>query len=166
MLVRNARPDEAALLATIAFESKAWWKYSPAVMAGWRDELVVRLEPADRRPTLVAEVEGEVAGFCQVVLDGATPLLEHLWIRPAYIGRGVGRALLGQAGAILVGLGHTRLLIDAEPNAEGFYRRCGAHRHGEVAAPIDGQPDRVRPQMTLDVTGLASPFNEPKGGQA
>ena len=157
MRIRVARVDEAGLLGSIAFESKAYWKYSPEVMAGWREHLVVRLEPAACRPTFVAEEAGVVAGFCQVVIEGAVPDLDHLWVRPAFIGRGFGRALLGRASATLTELGYTRLRIDAEPHAEAFYRRCGATRTGDVPAPIAGDPGRVRPQMTLVLAPQAPP---------
>lgn len=157
MRIRDARPDEARLLGSIAFESKGYWKYPPEALAGWRGDLVVRLEPRERRPALVAEEAGEVAGFCQLVLEEELPELAHLWVRPAWIGRGVGRALLRRAGARLRELGHARMRIDADPNAEAFYLRCGATRQGEVAAPIPGDPGRVRPQLLLAVARLVPP---------
>lgn len=156
MRIRPARADEADLLGSISFESKAYWPYPPEAMAGWRDALVVRLEPRDRRPAFVAEADGEIAGFCQLVLEGDEPELEHLWVRPAWIGKGVGRTLLGRAGALLAELGHVRMRIDADPNAEAFYLHCGAMRQGEVAAPIPGDGRRVRPQLLLDVARLLS----------
>ncbi len=145
------------LLGAIAFESKAYWGYGPALMAGWREDLVPRLEPMDRRPAFVAERAGVVAGFGQVVLEGDVPELAHLWVRPAFIGRGIGRALLDHATAMLLGRGYARMRIDADPNAEAFYRHCGARRAGVVAAPIAGEPDRVRPQMTLILAPQAPP---------
>lgn len=157
MRIRVARADEAGLLGSIAFESKAHWNYSPEVMDGWRDALAVHLEPMALRPAFVAEVGGVVAGFCQVVSQGEVPCLEHLWVRPAFMGRGVGRALLERASATLAELGYARMHIDAEPKAESFYRHCGASRDGEVAAPIAGEPDRVRPQMTLLLAPPAPP---------
>lgn len=157
MRVRAARADEAALLGSIAFEAKSHWNYAPEVMAGWRGELVVRLDAPQRRPAFVAENGGIVAGFCQLELGGEVPSLEHLWVRPACMGRGVGRALLERASAVLTELGHTRMHIDSDPNAEAFYRRCGASRDGELAAPIAGEPDRVRPQMTLVLAPQAPP---------
>ncbi|MCO5121515.1 MAG: GNAT family N-acetyltransferase [Burkholderiaceae bacterium] len=157
MRIRAARADEATLLGAIAFEAKSHWNYPPEVMDGWRGELVVRLDCPERRPTFVAEDGGAVIGFCQVGLGGEVPSLEHLWVRPACMGRGVGRALLERASALLTELGHTRMRIDADPNAEAFYRHCGAIRDGEVAAPIAGEPDRIRPQMALVLAPQAPP---------
>jgi predicted N-acetyltransferase YhbS len=65
------------------------------------------------------------------------------------LGQGVGRALLAQALGHARAAGHAALHIDADPHAEAFYRRCGAMRIGATAAPIDGQPQRVRPQLRL-----------------
>lgn len=157
MRIRAARDDEAALLDSIALEAKAYWNYSPADMAAWRDGLVVRFAPPERRPTFVAEDGGTVSGFCQLDLAGSVPALEHLWVRPACMGRGVGRALLERASAALTELGYTRMHIDADPNAEAFYCHCGAIRQGVVAAPIAGDPGRVRPQLILVLAPQAPP---------
>jgi len=157
MRIRPARAHEAELLGSIAFEAKAYWKYDPELLATWREALVPRLEPMDRRPAFVAEEAGVVAGFCQVVFEADVPDLDHLWVRPAFMGRGCGRALLERACATLAERGYARLHIDAEPNAEAFYRHCGARREGAVAAPIAGDPGRVRPQMTLVLAPPAPP---------
>lgn len=64
---------------------------------------------------------------------------------------GIGSALLGDAAARAAATGAHVLAIDADPNAESFYLANGARRVGEIAAPIEGHPDRVRPQMLLDL---------------
>lgn len=48
-------------------------------------------------PTVVAEFHGQLAGFYQLNTTGAAIELEHFWVRPAYMSRGVGRALLEHA---------------------------------------------------------------------
>jgi hypothetical protein len=45
--------------------------------------------------------------------------------------------------------GATEMLIDSDPDAEGFYVRSGATVVGRVAAPIEDQSDRYRPQLRL-----------------
>jgi molybdenum cofactor cytidylyltransferase len=63
--------------------------------------------------------------------------------------RGIGRALLAHALATAARGGAAEVIVDADPNAESFYLECGAIRRGEVAAPIAGQPNRVRPQLAF-----------------
>ena len=99
----------------------------------------------------MAEVDGQVAGFAQL---GPTPgriELEHLWVRPAFMRRGIGRALLQRAVREASRLGHMALQIDADPYAEPFYLACGARRCGELPAPIRGDSRRVRPQLVLSL---------------
>lgn len=50
MNLRRARPDEAPLLASIAYAAKAMWGYSPAQLALWAGELgpdAIHCEPSD-----------------------------------------------------------------------------------------------------------------------
>ena len=45
--------------------------------------------------------------------------------------------------------GAASVSVDGDPNAERFYLACGAERRGEIAAPIPGEPGRVRPQFAF-----------------
>jgi len=74
--------------------------------------------------------------------------LEHMWIKPEYIGTGVGRALFLHLKERAVNLGLPALEISSDPNAEGFYQRLGAKRIGDVRSEIEGEP-RVLPRMTV-----------------
>ena len=56
--------------------------------------------------------------------------LLHLWVLPEAMGRGVGRSLFRHALERARILGFRELEIESDPNAEGFYRRIGAHRVG------------------------------------
>lgn len=60
-----------------------------------------------------------------------------MFVDPAFVGRGVGRALMDHAVALARELGHDSLTIVADPNAEGFYRRMGAQRIGSQASDVD-----------------------------
>lgn len=148
--IRRARPQEAQALGAIACDAKASWGYSPSQIALWHDELVPTADSIGMRPTFVAERgDSVVAGFCQLVLGHPEAELEHLWVRPEFMGNGVGRALLAHAARFLASKGIAALAIDSEPRAEPFYLAQGAVRVGARAAPIDGDPLRVRPQLRL-----------------
>jgi hypothetical protein len=43
------------------------------------------------------------------------------------------------------------LEISSDPNAEGFYKRMGAKRIGEITSEIEGQP-RTLPHLSIDLT--------------
>lgn len=151
--LRPARAEEAALLSDIALASKAHWPYPAAQLARWRGDLMVEPAQLDERHARVAEVDGDVAGFVIIAPPQADAnaewLLDHLWVVPAHMGRGIGRALLTAAGQLAAAQGASSLHIDADPYAEAFYQALGAQRIGTIAAPIEGQPERQRPQMRL-----------------
>ena len=69
--------------------------------------------------------------------------------RPQLMDRGIGRALVAHALETAARGGASAVIVDADPNAEGFYLACGGVRCGEVPAPIPGEPGRVRPQLAF-----------------
>lgn len=152
MRIRPAQPREHAILSRVARASKAHWGYAEEDLRRWRGELTISAASLERSPTWVAEVDGEIAGFCQLSFAPDKAELEHFWVLPAFMGRGVGKALLAAAVGEVAGRGRSALHIDADPQAEGFYVARGAVRIGEKAAPVVGDPQRVRPQLLLRVT--------------
>jgi len=147
--IRAAMPEEAEALSDIACAAKASWGYSAAQLAAWRAELRPTVESVLARPSFVAEVRGELAGFYQLDIAGSQAELEHLWIHPRFMRQGVGSSLLAHAAQYLAHRGIASLQIDSDPNAERFYVACGAVRTGLRAAAIEGESDRTRPQLCL-----------------
>jgi predicted N-acetyltransferase YhbS len=87
------------------------------------------------------------------VLSGRAPVLEleHCWVQPARVGRGIGACLVADAAAKARALGATTLRIASDPFAEGFYRRMGARRVGVVPSTPRG---RTLPLLQLRVTSI------------
>jgi len=145
--LRPARPDEIPCLDALALAAKASWGYSALQMDLWRDEMALRLEAWPARPVCVATRNGQVLGYVQLATDTEPWSIWGLWVLPAVMGQGVGRQLFEWALDRAAAAGQATIAIDADPNAEGFYRACGAERVGRLASPIAGQTDRHRPQM-------------------
>ncbi|WP_380279492.1 GNAT family N-acetyltransferase [Kitasatospora purpeofusca] len=149
MLIRPARPSEAAALSALALRSKAHWGYDAAFIEACRAELTLDPDRIGPDRTAVAEEDGRVLGF--VTLAGAPPEgeLGMLFVEPAVIGRGVGRRLMGHLRAEAAALGFERITVDADPNAEPFYLAMGAVRTGTT--PSGSVPGRELPLLTLHV---------------
>ncbi|MCL4744471.1 MAG: GNAT family N-acetyltransferase [Burkholderiaceae bacterium] len=150
--IRRARSEERETLAAIAWDAKASWGYRAPTLESWREALTPTAGSLRTQPTYVADVHGRVAGFYQIDMKAQPVELGHLWVRPEFMRRGIGRALLEHAARYLAGVRVATLHIDSEPGAEPFYISCGALRVGERAAPIEGRPNRVRPQLCLSTT--------------
>lgn len=149
MHIRAAHIAEHGELSHIARAAKAHWGYVAEDLARWEADLTVSTESIERLPTFAAVAESEIVGFCQMSFLSGAAELEHLWVLPSQMGKGVGRALLERAVREVVARGLDELRIDADPHAEGFYLACGAVRLGEKPAPAAGFPERVRPQLAL-----------------
>ena len=149
--IRRAKPDEAAVLTEIAHAAKRYWGYSENWIEHWKDDLTITPDFIANNEMYVAVAGEEIAGCCALVLSDTQAELEHMWIRPEHMGNGVGRALFQQIVKRAAQLGATGLELSSDPNAEGFYKRMGATRVGEVRAEIEGQP-RVLPRMSVDLS--------------
>jgi GNAT superfamily N-acetyltransferase len=145
--VRPARADEAARLTEIAHAAKRHWGYPDAWMAAWRGALTLTPGDVARWRVRVAEADG-IAGFHAVSVDGDAAALEHLWVDPPAMGRGIGRLLFEDAVRTAAAHGARALVIDSDPHAEEFYRRMGAERIGEVPADVEGVR-RVLPRLRI-----------------
>lgn len=149
--IRAALESEAPVLSAIAVESKAYWPYSASQIEAWRDDLTILPGTIYRAMVYVAEIDAEIAGFYVLQPSPAHWILEHFWVRPVNMGRGVGRSLLAHAAKLAAARGTDAIAIDADPHAEAFYSACGARRIASIPAPLEGAPTRERPQMLLAV---------------
>jgi len=156
MRIRAGAPDDAAELTRVALAAKAHWGYPARWLELWRDALTIAPEFVAAHPVFVAEraaeAGGGVAGWSALVppapgtADPGQWTLEHLWVLPAEMGRGLGRRLFDAAAAHARAAGAETLLIDGDPNALPFYLRVGALQIGETRDTLDGV-ERVRPLL-------------------
>jgi len=144
MQIRAARPEEAAALSALCLRAKAHWGYDGAFLAQCRDALTVDPTAIRAGDVFVAiDALDHPIGLHQIAGDE----LVLLYVEPAWIGQGVGRALLRHAAALAHSLGVRQLSILADPHAAGFYRAQGAaYRHD---APSDAIPGRMLPVYLL-----------------
>ena len=149
--IRRAKPEEADVLTDIAHAAKRHWGYPENWIREWKSDLTITPEFIATNEMYVA-MHGEViAGCCAIAFSESLVELEHMWIRPEHMGTGVGRALFSYVKERAASLEVPALEISSDPNAEGFYKRMGATRIGEVRSQIEGQP-RVLPRMIVSLT--------------
>jgi GNAT superfamily N-acetyltransferase len=154
MQIVRAKPQDADALTEIAYAAKQHWGYPERWIETWRDTLTIRAEFITANVTFAAIEEGRAVGF-YVLTDESDGLhLDHLWIVPSAMGRGIGRALFHHAVEEARALGHRMLKIEADPNAEGFYVRMGARRVGEAVTEVEGQ-QRELPLLVYDLQKTA-----------
>lgn len=151
--IRRATVDDADTFSAIAQCAKAHWPYSAEQLAAWHSALQVSPEQILKSEAYLALIDEEdgavIVGFYLCERLAEVWQLDHLWVLPAWMGQGIGRMLLEHARRHVASLGGDTIHIDADPNAESFYVRCGAQTVAYIEAPIPGAPTRCRPQMQL-----------------
>ncbi len=127
--IRRARPEEADWLTEIACRAKAHWGYSAEQIAAWRPAfLTIGSDYIKRHSVWVAEDdEGGAVAFAALEQEAAGAVLEHLWVLPEHIGRGIGSRLFHRIAGLAGEFAFT-----SDPQAEGFYLKLGARLIGEV----------------------------------
>lgn len=167
--VSRGSEDDAGRLTEIAFAAKRHWGYPEDWIQRWRAALTITPDCLAANPTFVARCggddgKGEIMGFGAVrFTPGGEAWIDHLWVYPSAMGFGIGRKLFEACETEARRVGASRLKIEADPHAEGFYRRMGASTLGREPAFMDGQ-ERYLPLMEKALS-CANANATPKKGE-
>ena len=149
-LIRAPDVEELPALSELCMRSKAVWGYDAAFMEACRRELTI--DASDLASTGIAvAVQGDrLLGVAQVRMTaGDEADLVKLFVEPAAMRNGVGRALFAWAKDAARGLGAVRMVIEADPEAVPFYRRLGARDAGLV--PSGSIAGRMLPKLVFEL---------------
>src|SRR5260370_4871624 len=142
--MRKAKAGEAASVTELGLRSKAHWGYDAEFMRRCVPSLTVSEQSIAQGRVLVATDDtGRAIGTASVMPDGDDAELGRMFVDPAAIGGGIGRALFGEAVKLARRLGYRRMTILADVNAAPFYERMGARFLRR--APSDAIPGRTLP---------------------
>lgn len=143
-----ANPEQADALTEIAVAAKRYWNYPERWIQIWLPQLTVSAGYIAEHETWVAQAADGLTAWYSLKETKGELWLDHLWVSPGFIGKGIGRKL------VLHSLERSRqrhasvLKVLADPNAESFYRHMGAEKIGEQAGEVDGEP-RILPVMEI-----------------
>lgn len=151
-LVTRANPSQATQLTEIAYAAKAFWKYPEHWLAFWRKrrDMTITASSVEDNPTFVAAKDHELIGFYTLILRQDTGFLENLFIKPDYIGKGIGKLLFQHAVEQAKQLGAKKLTLESDPNAKDFYEHMGMKQIGEKKSMLF-EEERVLPIMEMEL---------------
>lgn len=149
LLIRSPRVEELPALSALCLRSKAVWGYDAAFMAACRAELTFDPSELVSSRIAVAADGDDVLGVAQVKLSGRDADLQKLFVEPAAMRGGIGKALFAWAIDVSREIGAVRMTIEADPDAAPFYRRLGARDIG--SAPSGSIAGRMLPKLALDL---------------
>jgi len=98
---------------------------------------------------IVIEKEKQILGFFALMNLNGENRLEHLWLEPESLKRGVGTFAFKQIVRLAKELGWKSFRIVADPKAKGFYIKMGASLIGETQSKID--PEIFLPYLEYNI---------------
>jgi GNAT superfamily N-acetyltransferase len=148
-MIRPAAADEASVLTSLALESKRYWGYPEHWIKHWESDLTISSDFIHDNHVYVAEENGQIQGFYALIVTGNQAELDHMWVKPALVGTGIGKELFLDAMERAAALKVIAIEISSDPNAAGFYRRMGATEIGEIDASFDGVTRKL-PRLKIE----------------
>src|SRR5262245_21874578 len=118
MIIRTAKPDDAETLTEISHAAKRYWGYPELWIKHWSPDITITPAYITANDVYVACTNNdEILGFYALIAGPDSTELDHLWIRPAHIGKGVGKELFLHAMEHAKRRGEPSVQITADPNA-------------------------------------------------
>ena len=148
-MIRPAAANEASVLTTIALDAKRHWGYPEHWIKHWESDLTISSDFIHDNHVYVAEENGQIQGFYALIVMGNQAELDHMWVKPALVGTGIGKELFLDAMERAAALKVIAIEISSDPNAAGFYRRMGATEIGEIDASFDGVTRKL-PRLKIE----------------
>lgn len=149
LAIRAARPDDAATIHALVCELADYEKLRHEVDATVADTAAALFGPNPRVFAEIAQWQDEVAGFSLWFYNYSTfrgrhgVYLEDLYVRPAFRGRGIGKALLASLARRCVTEGLPRFqwqVLDWNTPSIAFYESLGAKPTPEwLGCRIEGE---------------------------
>lgn len=134
-------------LTQLAIRSKRHWGYSQDQIDAWTPGLTVTPQFIEQHTVFSCQVADHIVAFYALVPIADDELeLEHCWVDPEHMGRGIGRTLIDHVRSQMQQAQVTKLRIVSDPNAVEFYEKMGAVR---VSTHLSSESGRELPLLYL-----------------
>ncbi len=139
MNIERALSSDAKRITELTIQSKDYWNYGPKQIEEWRDELTITPEYINENQVYKLKITDKLIGFYAYRPENQKKVkLNFLFVEPEYIGKGYGKLLLSDF-LKRIGKKFEKVVLDADPNAEKFYRRMGFKVIGQLKSSIENR---------------------------
>lgn len=137
MKIERAVPEDHTLLTVITKKSKAFWGYDEQQMEKWNDLLTITSDYILKNETYKLVLENEIIGYYSLLeIDPQTLKIDNLFISPKFIGKGLGKKLMADIFEKAKLNSYTSVILDSDPNAEGFYSHHGFIKIDQIKTSV------------------------------
>lgn len=149
MEIIKAEITDNEILTTITKMSKAYWGFPEDILNEWEQLLSVTKDYIEKNKVFKLVHNNQIIGYYSYFpIDENTIKLDNIFILPEFIGKGFGKILMNDFLKNIRQLGTIKITLDAEPNAEEFYKTFGFKTIGKLESSIK---DRYLPIMVLQI---------------
>ena len=149
MKIIYADKSDNETLTMITKKSKAYWGFSEDVLKVWEDLLTVTGDYIENNKVFKLIQNEQVIGYYSFSsVNDSTLKLDNIFILPEFIRKGFGKILMEDFIKKAKLLNIKKITLDAEPNAENFYKNFGFKTIGKLESSIK---DRYLPIMELKI---------------
>lgn len=121
----RATEKDSELLSNTAFQSKKHWKYSKEQMKLWKEELTISKSYVSENKVFIINDGQMYVGFIALVFKKDYIEIDHFWLVPEFIGKGMGTEIFRFIKKVGIENGYKFLQLTSEPHANGFYSKMG-----------------------------------------
>ncbi|SFB94886.1 Ribosomal protein S18 acetylase RimI [Kaistella jeonii] len=148
--IEKATEKDHLTLTEITVDGKAFWGFSKEELSKWKNELTITPEYIAENETYNLVLDSSIVGYYSFLkIDENTLLLDNLFLFQKVIGKGFGKLLMQNFLKRAKSLNISNIILEAEPNAENFYKKFGFSTYDHRESVIKG---RFLPKMKLDLT--------------
>lgn len=149
MEIIKAEIADSEILTAVTKKSKAYWGFSDDILKEWEHLLTITKDYIEKNEVYKLVQNDQIIGYYSYFsTDENTIKLDNIFILPDFIGKGFGKILMNDFLKNLKQLGINKVTLDAEPNAEKFYKTFGFETIGQLESSIK---DRYLPIMELQI---------------
>ncbi|RZJ65729.1 MAG: GNAT family N-acetyltransferase [Flavobacterium sp.] len=147
MEIQNATTNDHEILTFITKTSKNIWGYGDEQIEKWSDVLTITTDYIEKNVLRKLVDDGRIIGYYALMqVDPKEMRLDYMFVLPEFTGKGLGKLLVEDAIDTARNLKYTKISLDADPNAEGFYERLGFSLVRRMESTI---PGRFLPVMEM-----------------
>jgi GNAT superfamily N-acetyltransferase len=139
MRIFRAAPGDARELTRIAFSAKRHRGYPERWIQRWKRLLTLTPAYVRTHPTYAVRNGSEIVGFASMSVVGGEATLDHIWVSPSAMAKGIGSSLFRHCEKEATKSGASILKVESDPHAEGFYHSMDAATVGRRSASMKGK---------------------------
>lgn len=149
MEIIKAEIADSEILTAITKKSKAYWGFSKDILKEWEHLLTITKDYIEINEVYKLVQNDQIIGYYSYFFTDQNSIkLDNIFILPDFIGKGFGKILMNDFLKNIKQLSINKVTLDAEPNAEKFYKTFGFETIGQLESSIK---DRYLPIMELQI---------------